>query len=158
MRITTIVFPIQGQNVFLANKKDGFGVGFLNGYGGKQKPIDTTIDDTAIRELEEEAGAVASKRDLEKVAVIDFFEGEVHLYECHIYFCRRWAGDLRETEEMGFPELHSMSNMPFDRMWHADKTWIPLVFSGQKIRAKSHYDTGMKKQVCFEYEPLKEVA
>lgn len=77
MKLTTIIFPIQDNYIFLANKKRGFGAGYLNGYGGKKQPDDLTIEDTAVRELQEEAGVRALTQDLEKVAVIEFYEGEI---------------------------------------------------------------------------------
>jgi hypothetical protein len=49
MKISTIVFPVKEDHIFLANKKRGFGAGFLNGYGGKKQPEDATIEDVAAR-------------------------------------------------------------------------------------------------------------
>lgn len=154
MKISTICFPIKDNRVFLSNKKRGFGVGYLNGYGGKKQPEDATIEDTAVREMKEEACVIVAQENLEKVAVIDFFEGDVHIFECHVFFCRDWEGELQETEEMTAPEPYDVNNPPYDRMWDADRTWLPLVFSGRKIRAKSCYDEGMNRQKSFEHEPL----
>ncbi len=156
MKIATIIFPVRGNSVFLANKKQRFGAGFLNGYGGRQEPTDLTIEDTAVRELQEESGIIAEKRDLEKVAIIDFFEVDNQIFECHVFFCRAWTGEFVETEEMAYPEAYPIDELPFDRMWHADRTWLPTVFLGKKIRARSYYDEGMKTQVRFEEEPLEE--
>lgn len=152
--MSTICFPMQDHTVFLAKKKRGFGKGYLNGYGGKRQPIDPTIEDTATRELKEESGVTATLKDLEKVAVIDFFDGDTHIFECHIFFCNIWDGDFRETKEMAAPEKYDINALPYEQMWDADRTWLPLVFSGQKIRAQSYYDNGMKRQERFEYEPL----
>lgn len=152
MKISTIVFPVQNDFIFLANKKRGFGVGYLNGYGGKKQSEDLTIENTAVRELQEEAGITA--QELEKVAVIEFFEEENPIFECHVFFCRKWNGELHETEEMAIPEPYKMDNLPFDQMWHADRTWIPIVCSGQRIHAKSYYNKGMTKQERFEQKPL----
>lgn len=152
MKKSTIVFPLKGKNVFLANKKRGFGAGFLNGYGGKQKPNDFTIEHTAIREMEEEGGVRATIESLEKVAIINFFEEETGVFECHIFFCRKWEGEFCETEEMSLSQPYSINSLPYDSMWDADRVWLPIVFSGQKIRAISRYNKGMSKQVGFEYE------
>ncbi|KKU93951.1 MAG: NUDIX hydrolase [Candidatus Jorgensenbacteria bacterium GW2011_GWA1_48_13] len=154
MEISTICFPVRDSRVFLSNKKRGFGKGYLNGYGGKKKPGDTTVENTAVREMNEEGGVTTSPEGLEKVAVIDFFEGDTHLFECYIFFCRNWRGEFRETEEMAAPEPYDIGNPPYDRMWAADRDWLPLVFSGQKIRGRYYYNQGMTKQDRFEYEPL----
>jgi 8-oxo-dGTP pyrophosphatase MutT (NUDIX family) len=153
MKISTIVFPVQDNQIFLANKKRGFGAGFLNGYGGKKQPEDKTVDDTAVRELREEAGIEA--KELEKVAVIEFFEEESPVFECHIFFCRSWTGEFKETEEMAFPQAYDISNVPYDKMWDADRVWLPLVCAGQKIKAVSIYNKGMTKQESFKYQELK---
>ncbi|MDP3956469.1 MAG: NUDIX domain-containing protein [bacterium] len=154
MKVGTICFPVQGGNIFLANKKRGFGAGFLNGYGGKQQPEDPTIVEAAIREMKEEGGIVASPEDLEKVAVINFFEEDVQIFECHVFFCRTWQGEFHETDEMDAPQLYNMLDLPYNRMWDADKVWLPIVCSGEKIRATSKYNQGMTRQENFEYEPL----
>lgn len=154
MKVSTICFPVQDGNIFLAYKKRGFGAGFLNGYGGKQQPGDLTIVDAAIREMKEEGGIVASPDDLEKVAVINFFEEDVQIFECHVFFCHNWQGEFHETDEMTAPQLYDILNPPYDHMWDADKVWLPIVCSGKKIRAVSKYNQGMTKQKSFEYEPL----
>ena len=68
--------------------------------------------------------------DLEKVAIIEFYEDEHFQWECYIYFCHVWDGDLKETEEMGAAYAFNITNMPYYKMWHADKTWLPLVCAG----------------------------
>ncbi len=75
------------------------------------------------------------------------------IFECHVFFCYRWDGKFHETEEMAMPEAYKMDNLPFDQMWHADRTLIPIVCSGQRIRAKSYYNKVMKQEK-FEHEPL----
>ena len=103
-------------------------------------------------ELKEEAGVTA--QELEKMAVIEFFEEQTPIFECHIFFCRHWQGELSETDEMGVPHPYDINNIPFDQMWHADRTWIPMICARQKIRAKSYYNKGMTRQDHFEYVPL----
>jgi hypothetical protein len=154
MKSSTICFPEKGDIIFLSNKKRGFGVDLLNGYGGKQKPEDFSALDIAVREFGEEAEVATSHEKLNEVAVIDFFRAEEHLYECHIYFCGDWTGELHETEEMGPPEPFPKNSLPYDRMWIGDQQWLPIICSGQKIRGKMIYDKEMKKVLHFEYKPL----
>lgn len=154
MEITTICFPVRDGKIILVDKKRGFGAGYLNGYGGKKRPPDTTIESTAIREMKEEADVTVIASDLDKVAIIDFFEESTHLFECHIFFCRNWQGELRETKEMAVPIPCDLDNLPYDRMWKADTIWFPIICSGKRIRAKAYYAQGMKEVERFEYEPL----
>ena len=153
-KVSTICFPVRDNRIYLANKKRGFGMGFLNGYGGKKKQKDKTIEDTAVREMKEESGVAVMPKDLEKVAIIDFFEGAAHIFECHVFFCRDWKGEFTETEEMSKAEPYDIHNPPYARMWDADRIWLPLVCSGKKIRGKSYYNQGMNRQEKFEYELL----
>ena len=55
---------------------------------------------------------------------------------------------------MGSPEEFLRDNLPFHRMWDADKVWLPVISSGEKIRGKVVYKKGMKEFDSFEYEPL----
>ncbi len=154
MKIATLCFPVEDGKVYLSLKKRSFGAGFLLGYGGKMGEGDATVEDAAAREFTEESGAVVNPKTLEKVAIVDFFEEERHLFECHVFFVREWEGELVETEEMAAPELHPFDNLPYDRMWKGDVRWLPLIFSGEKIRAKVTYAKEMNEVKDFEYKPL----
>ncbi|MGV8150863.1 MAG: 8-oxo-dGTP diphosphatase [Candidatus Woesearchaeota archaeon] len=133
--IRTIVFLLSDSEVILGMKLRGFGKGKLNGYGGKLEN-DKTVEDAAVRELFEEAGVSADAKDLEKVAVIDFyfpFKPDFS-QQVHVYFLKKWSGEPQETEEMK-PETFQISNMPYDRMWDSDKLWLPMLIDGKKIKA-----------------------
>jgi 8-oxo-dGTP pyrophosphatase MutT (NUDIX family) len=153
MKIATICFPIANNSIFLANKKRGFGSGYLNGYGGKANDGES-IAEAACREFEEEANIKVSREHIVKVAIIDFFEEKKHLFECHIYFVNSWQGQLTETEEMGIPEKFEMHAIPFGRMWKSDRIWMPLICEGKKIRAKVVYKEGMEDIETFDWQPL----
>jgi len=154
MNISTICFPVRDGNNFLALKKRGFGAGFLNGYGGKKEAGDSSIEATALREMKEESGVTVQLEDLEKVAVIAFFKAEQQIFECHVYFCRNWEGDFQETKEMLVAQPYDLTSPPYDKMWDADRVWVPLICAGKKIRAVSRYNEDMTKQESFQYESL----
>lgn len=155
MKITTISFLVKGDEVFLSEKRRGFGVGFLNGYGGKAAAGED-VRTAAVRELREEAAVDADPKRLQKVAVVDFFDGDEHIFECHVFFLAEWRGDPEETEEMALPQLYPIANLPYERMWKSDRVWLPLIFSGKKIRAKARYEKGMDDMKDFEYVPLED--
>ena len=153
MKITTICFLMGDDSVYLAEKKQGFGIGYLNGYGGKNRKGER-IEDTAARELKEEAGLTVSPQRLEKVAVVDFFEDQEHIFECHIFFVSQWKGEFKESEEMSYPREYKLNNLPYEKMWKSDRVWLPLIFSGKKIKAKAYYEKGMDEVKDFDYELL----
>ena len=153
MKTATICFLVKNGEVCLSEKKQGFGRGYLNGYGGKVNDGET-IENAAVREIQEEAGVIVNPANLEKVAVIEFFEEEKPLFECHVFFVLQWTGEFGETEEMGPLQCFPLERVPYERMWKADREWVPLVFSGKKIRAKAHYKKGMTEIKHFVYEDL----
>ncbi len=66
----TICLPIRDEReISLGLKLQKVGAGLYNGYGGKRKGSET-VEQTARRELKEEAGIEAE--DLEKVAELTF--------------------------------------------------------------------------------------
>ncbi len=151
MKTATICFLVEDNKILLANKKRSFGQGYLNGYGGKAgEGEDATV--AAICELKEESGISATTNDLERVAVIDFFIEEKQIFECHVFFVRNWKKEeLVETEEMAYPEEFELQNLPLERMWKGDTLWLPIIYKGEKIKAKVVYKEGMKEVESFEY-------
>jgi 8-oxo-dGTP pyrophosphatase MutT (NUDIX family) len=153
MKIATICFLVTGDSIILANKKRGFGKGYLNGYGGKAEPGEDVMT-VALRELKEESGIDANKEQTELTAIIDFFEEDTQLFECHVFFVSNWTDTPVESEEMGQPEIFKRTELPFARMWKSDKEWLPIVCKGEKIHAKAYYKKGMQEMERFEYTPL----
>lgn len=122
--------------ILLAMKKRGFGEGLWNGAGGKQQHRES-INQTAIRETQEEIGVTAVSFD--KVAELHFsyLEGEEMLVSA--YLCFEWVGEPRESEEMK-PRWFKIESIPYEKMWPDDKHWLPRVINGEKLKAKFSYD------------------
>lgn len=155
MKICTLAFPIRDGRVTLAPKKWKVGAGLLNGYGGKMEPQDGgEVDRTNVREFCEESGARGWEHDMEKVAIVDFFKASEHIFQCHVYICHDWHGNICETNEMGPPEEFFSSAPPLDRMMPGDRHWLEKVFGGEKIRAKVFYNADNTEVLDFQYEPL----
>jgi len=71
MRDTTLILPMRDGRILLGMKKRGFGVGKLNGFGGKLNEGESIVE-AAVRELEEEIGIVAKVENLKKRAELTF--------------------------------------------------------------------------------------
>jgi len=130
---TTLCFLLKDEEILLAEKKHGFGIGKLNGIGGKQQPGET-IAQAAIREVEEEIKVQV--QDLTKVALVDFFckkypETDARV---HIYTASLWQGQPQETEEMK-PFWYPKNKIPYEQMWSDDYLWLPRVIAGERIKA-----------------------
>jgi 8-oxo-dGTP diphosphatase len=154
MKLATICFCIRDNEVLLAPKKRKIGVGLLNGYGGKIEG-DETPSGAAIRELRHESSLVAFPNDLDKVAIIEFLYDGQPKFKCHIFIARLWQGEPVETEEMGPPEWHLLSRLPYDRMMPADGYWVPVVLiSRLRINGQVFYNAEGTAVNEFRFQPL----
>ncbi len=141
LREVSIVFLCREDEILLAMKKRGFGVGRWNGVGGKPEPNES-IEQTAIRECQEEIAVLPKK--LAKVAVINFYfpPDKAALgfnQQAHVFLCDDWEGVPKETEEMK-PQWFLTRSIPYEKMWSDDKYWLPLIIDGKKIEADFIFD------------------
>ncbi len=149
-QITTLAIIEKDDKVLLAMKKRGFGEGWWNGYGGKVKK-DETVEKAMIRELEEESSIIA--KDFKERGVINFFfQGTDKEIEMHIFEVTDYEGDPKETEEMA-PKWFNKENIPYDKMWPADKEWMPIFFEGKDIEGNATFDGETKKFIEANFHP-----
>jgi len=150
MKQTTLCILIRQNKdedeVLLAMKKRGFGVGKWNGVGGKIDPAkgDRNVVDATIRESEEEIGVKIS--DLEKVAILKFrfpyiSKEEKWDQDVHVFLAKLWQGEPAESEEM-LPQWFKIKEIPFDKMWDDDRIWLPQVLAGKKLKADFIFKQG----------------
>jgi mutator protein MutT len=137
MRLCTLLFLIQDDQILLAMKKRGFGQGRWNGVGGKLDAGET-IEQALVRECQEEIGVTPLVYD--KIAVHDFrFPDGGSDQQVHTYFCSKWQGEPIETEEMA-PQWYSIHGIPYDEMWQDDIIWLPQVLAGRKLTCEFVFD------------------
>jgi len=131
---------LRNDEICLAMKKRGFGIGKWNGIGGKVKDGET-IKEAAIRELYEEIGVDANIVDLENVGNIKFYFNEKPDWnqQMHVYFINKWQGEPIESEEMA-PKWYKKDQIPYEAMWVDDPYWLPKVLSGKKIEAEFYFN------------------
>ncbi len=139
MKQATLCFLVKEKEgkineICLAMKKRGFGVNRWNGFGGKVKESET-IELAMERETEEESSV--DIKDFYKVAVNSFFFPHQPDWgqEVHVYFCKSWVGEPKESEEMK-PQWFLVSDIPFDQMWSSDIHWLPKVIGGELLKAR----------------------
>ncbi|MCG2688089.1 8-oxo-dGTP diphosphatase [Candidatus Parcubacteria bacterium] len=143
MKQATLCFLVkekQGKinEICLAMKKRGFGVGRWNGFGGKVKE-EETIEQAMERETEEESRV--DIKSFYKVAELTFFFSHNPDWDqqVHAYFCKDWVGEPQETEEMK-PQWFLVSEIPFDLMWQDDIYWLPEVINKKLIKGTFSFD------------------
>lgn len=117
--------------VCLAMKKRGHGAGLWNGAGGKLEAGET-VEQAMARETWEELGVKVLSAQPRGVLQIYFQHEPSWDAHVHVFVVREWEGDPKESEEMR-PEWFPVSQVPYDRMWAADKLWLPQVLLGQSV-------------------------
>lgn len=138
MKTCTLLFLLRNDEILLAMKKRGFGVGHWNGVGGKIE-TDESLEEAAIRECQEEIGV--TPKSFEKVAVHDFaFPDGTENIKVHTFITKSWEGKPHETEEMA-PKWFKISEIPYTQMWDDDIVWLPLVLQGKKLQTKFIFDS-----------------
>lgn len=130
LKEATVLLLLKGDEVLLAMKKRGFGVGKWNGVGGKPNPNED-IKSTAIRESQEEIGITPS--NLKNVAVFKYhFPHNNFGMKVWVFTTTEWHGEPVETEEMR-PKWFKLEEIPFKEMWVDDEVWMPKVFAGKLL-------------------------
>ena len=112
--------------MLLAFKKRGFGEGKWTGIGGKPEPGET-IDQTAVRETEEEIGV--TPLDLRHVATLDFIFPDQPRFagwsmQVFVYLAEHWIGEPSESEEVA-PRWFPRDALPYPGMWSDAAYWLP---------------------------------
>jgi 8-oxo-dGTP diphosphatase len=155
METATLVFPVFAGCVTLARKKRGVGAGLYNGYGGKLvrgEGGDPRVG--AKREFIQETGATCDVLHLDERAIIRFYEAGKSIFDCHAFLLHEWQGEIKESEEMGPPQVFPYDSLPYMEMMRGDREWLPRILLGDRLRCKVYYNTGNKSLIKFEYGPL----
>lgn len=139
MKVSTLCFAIKDNEILLGMKKRGFGAGKWNGFGGKVSEGEG-IEAAAARELAEESSLGVEEKNLEPVALLNFFFEKEWVFQCHVFLVRNWMGLPLESEEMK-PQWFQIKNLPFDEMWIDDREWLPLVLSGKTLEADFYFNS-----------------
>lgn len=135
-KIFTLCIVHDEGRVLLGMKKRGFGMDKWNGFGGKIQE-EETIEQAAIRELQEEANITPTK--MEKVGKLNFkFLDTGKEMDVTVFSVTDFDGIPSETEEMR-PHWFNKSEIPYDKMWSDDKYWLPLLFAGKKFNGNFEY-------------------
>jgi len=123
-------------HVLLGKKKRGFGLGKLNGIGGKLEPGELP-EDGIIREVQEEVGLTIPKHALSSAGQITFRFPFMEAFDhfVHVFVATDWEGEPIETEEM-LPGWFPVNEIPFECMWQDDAYWLPIVLKGKRIVAE----------------------
>ena len=106
--------------MLLIRKKRGFGMGKINGPGGKLDPGETELD-CAVRETQEELHVHALSPVKRGELWFHFTDGmAMHVA---VFMATSYEGIASETEEAE-PLWTPIEEIPFERMWQDDRYWL----------------------------------
>lgn len=138
MKQTTLCYLVRDGKVLLAMKKRGFGVGKMNGPGGKLMDGESP-EQACRREFQEETGCRLLSVEPRGLIHFAFIQKPEWDTLCHIFVATESEGEPEETEEMR-PEWHDISSLPLDLMWSDDPLWLPDVLVGGSVYKKFYFD------------------
>ncbi|PJJ61416.1 8-oxo-dGTP diphosphatase [Compostimonas suwonensis] len=136
--------------VLLGRKKGGLGAGKLVGLGGKLEPGESVLD-AAVREVHEESGVRVRARDLVPLARLRYFfpDRPAWSQESTAFRCDSFEGEPVESDEL-VPEWFELEHLPFERMWHDARFWLPLALAGDQIRASFTFGSDLDTVVSSD--------
>jgi len=152
----TLCYLVKKDSVLIGKKKRGVGKGLLVGFGGKLEKGES-IEEAALREVEEEAGVRVL--DIKKVADVNYYfpdkSGQGNWNQnVHVFIASKWRNEPKETDEMK-PKWFKKDKLPYDQMWDDSRYWTNLVLEGQTIKADFLYNNELKVveyqlNACFD--------
>jgi len=145
--LATVNFLVEDDMVWLAKKTRKIGVGLLNGYGGKFKPVeDKDLIACSVREVRQECKVDISQAVFKKVAIINFHNIDENknrsLWEVHYYIVKNFTGTPKENRKDGGmvePNMYNKNNLPLGRMMLADRKFFPSLMQDKKIIGEYFY-------------------
>ena len=112
MRHTTLMLLKKDGKLLLGLKKRGFGLGKINGIGGKVEEGES-VEAAAVRETFEEIGVNVSEMEHMADIVFDnlYYKGVPESHMMHIFIGTKWSGKPIETDEIKLKLNGSLSPM-----------------------------------------------
>jgi len=125
----TLLFICADDRVLLIRKKRGFGVGKINGPGGKLDSGESEVQ-CAVRETQEELCVQALDPVKRGELWFQFVDGmAMHVA---VFIATQFTGEATETEEAE-PLWTPVNDIPFERMWADDSHWLHRMLTGEEF-------------------------
>lgn len=136
---TVLCFVFRDAELLMIHKKRGQGAGKLNVPGGKLLPGESE-EQAAARETLEETGILPA--GLRLAGRLEFYFPVSDSWDntCAVFVAERCSGTLvPETEECSALWVPRAS-IPLEKMWDADRLWLPLLLAGKPFHRAYVFD------------------
>jgi mutator protein MutT len=157
MLLNTVCLPVRkgraGEEVLLARKKVGFGIGKVVGVGGTVEPSET-IPAATVREVQEELEIEIREKDLILAARLGFtFPARPEWNRIvFVYLVRRWQGEPQSTREVD-PFWLPIEELPAGEMWADSGIWLPRVLRGERLIGRFTFQSDNETLDHYELKP-----
>jgi 8-oxo-dGTP diphosphatase len=139
---------VKDDKVLMMMPNRGVSKGKWNFPGGHLEPSET-IEECVVREVAEETGLHIEKAA--KVGRLTFTNPD---WIVNVFHCTDFSGNIRESSEGGLIWM-KIKEIPYEKMWEADKFWVPLAIKKKSITGSFHYDKDNKTLVKYELKESK---
>lgn len=129
MEFMNLCYLIRDRKVLLIKKKRGLAAGKINAPGGRFEK-DETPEGATKREVREEVKV--NINSLEFRGILEFVNNDKLHGLCHVFVSKDFEGEPQETEE-ATPMWVPMDELPWDKMWDDDRSWLPHVLEGNVV-------------------------
>lgn len=134
------------QEILMVVSKRGWGSGKYNFPGGKSQEQESFFD-CAVRETFEETGITTINPQF--VGLLEFYWSEEDkLVYNEVYYTEEFSGKLKKENEECSCLWVPISEIPFEKMWSADKIWVPEMFDKQKFHFEFVHHDKISDPVC----------
>lgn len=132
MKEGSLCLIFKGEQVLMILNNRGVSKGNWNFPGGKMDPSET-IEECVKREVLEETGLSITNPIY--IGKLRFFNPD---WAVNVFRATEFTGQVTETEE-GRLSWMDVGNLPFDKMWAADRIWVPLAMAGKRVDGSFYY-------------------
>ncbi len=141
------VFDRANHSLLMILKKRGQGAGKINVPGGKLRSGEDA-EAAAVRETEEETGI--TPLDLREAGKLEFYFPENNNWDntCTVFTAENFSGTLISQNEECDALWVNIDQIPIEKMWDADRLWLPLLLQGKWFHRAYTFDA--HDRVCEE--------
>jgi len=138
--VLCFVFDKKNDLLLMIHKKRGQGAGKINVPGGKIQAGETE-ESAARRETIEETGI--EPLTMKQAGKLEFYFPYSDSWDntCTVFVADNFAGSLISESEECSAHWLPCATLPLDKMWDADRLWLPYLLAGKEFHRAYVFDS-----------------